>query len=186
MTTPSRIVTPERRSDDLSETAPSAAENLSEAEGATPKTALVFLIFLVAGPPLGAVLFWAIFLISKFLGHNPPLVHHLPVVLQLVGISVVASYAVGGVQALLVGGVAAIFQSMSRAGLVPFWPVLVACLLAGAAYPVFTILKNQSLPYWEMVLLSFGLNLGSGILCWMICNAVLWPFRRRSANQAIA
>jgi uncharacterized membrane protein HdeD (DUF308 family) len=113
-------------------------------------------------------------------------VHHLSAHLQLVGISVLASYAVGGLQALFVGGVAAIVQSMSRAGLVPFWPVLVACLLAGAAYPIFTILKNQSLPYWEMSLLFFGLNVGSGILCWLICNAVLWPFRRRSANQAIA
>jgi hypothetical protein len=183
MTMPSRIVTPERRSDDAGGISPRPADNLSEAEGATPKTALVFLIFLVAGPPLGALFIWAILLIGTIIGHHTPSVHHLSAVLELVGISVLASYAVGGLQALFVGGVAAIVQSMSRAGLVPFWPVLVACLLAAAAYPVFAILKNQSLPYWETALLFFGLTVGSGILCWLICNAVLWPFRRRSANQ---
>ncbi|CAN7663406.1 hypothetical protein LJR220_006287 [Bradyrhizobium sp. LjRoot220] len=184
MNTPSRIVTPERYSDNAGDTSLRLVGNLSEAEGATPKTALVFLIFLVAGPPLGALLIWAVLLIWAIISHNPPSVHHYH--LQMVGISVLASYAVGGLQSLFVGGVAAIVQSMSRAGLVPFRPVLVACLLAGAAYPVFTILKNQSLPYWEMLLLFFGLSVGSGILCWLICNAVLWPFRRRSANQAMA
>jgi hypothetical protein len=186
MTTSSRIVTPERRSDEVGDTARRQADNLSDAEGATPKTALVFLIFLAAGPPLGGLLIWTIFLIWAILGHNPPSVHHLSAHLQLSGIYALASYAVGGLQALFVGCVAAIVQSMSRAGLVPFWPVLVACLLAGVAYPAFTILKNQSLPHWDMLLPFFGLQVGSGILCWLICNALLWPFRRLSANQAMA
>jgi uncharacterized membrane protein len=162
-----------------------ATENLSAAEGVTPKTALVFLIFLAAGPPLGSLLLWVA---TTVLGHIPlPLsVHDVSVHLQMLGIYAVASYIFGGVQALLVAAVAAIVQSMSRMGMLPFLPVLLACLLASAAYPALTIVKSRSLPAWDMLLLVAGLHVGSGILCWVICNTILWPLRRRSSHQAMA
>jgi hypothetical protein len=158
------------------------ADNRSEAEGATPKTALVFLIFLIAGPPVGILLTWAMAMsLAYILGDFPT--RDLPLHLRSLGIFVIASYALGGVQALFVACVAAVVQSMSRVGLVPVRPVLVACLLASLALPGFTIVTSQSLPPWDMVLALVGLHIGSGILCWLICNALLWPFRPRPANQ---
>ena len=162
-----------------------AAENLSEAEGATPKTALVFLIFLAAGPPVGISLMWAMVMsLAYILGDFPT--RDLPLHLRSLGVFVVASYVFGGVQALFVACVAAVVQSMSRVGLVPVRPVLVACLLASVAYPTFVIVTDRSLPPWDMLLALVGLHVGSGLLCWTICNAVLWPFRRRFVNQAVA
>jgi len=46
-----------------------AADNVSEAVGFTPKTALVFLIFLAAGPPLGLLIVWTT---AMVLGHGQP------------------------------------------------------------------------------------------------------------------
>jgi hypothetical protein len=162
-----------------------AAENLSQAEGATPKTALVFLIFLVAGPPVGILLMWAMVMsLAYILGGLPT--RDLPLHLRSLSFFMVASYMLGGAQALFVACVAAVVQSMSRVGLVPVRPVLVACLLASVAYPAFMIVADRSPPPWEMLLAWVGLHVGSGLLCWLICNAVLWPFRRRFVNQAIA
>jgi hypothetical protein len=161
------------------------ADNLSEAEGATPKTALVFLIFLVAGPPVGILFVWAMTIVLGYiLGASATL--DLSAHLRTFGVFAVASYMFGGAQALFVACVAAVVQSMSHAGLVPFRPVLAACLLASVAYPAFTIATNQSPPPWDMLLAMIGLHVGGGMLCWLICNAILWPFRRRSANQVMA
>lgn len=181
----SPIALPERRSDGVDDIASRAADNLSEAVGATPKTVLVFLIFLLAGPPVGILAVWAMVIVLGYVmgaSATPDLSAHL----RSFGVFAVASYAFGGVQALFAGGVAAVVQAMSRGGLVPARPVLVACLLAGLAYPAFAIATNRSLPPWDTLLAFIGQHVGSGILCWLICNAVLWPFRRRSANQAIA
>jgi hypothetical protein len=160
------------------------ADNLSDAEGATPKTALVFLIFLLVGPPVGILALWAMAIALVYIlgaAAAPELSGHL----RTLGLFVVFSYAFGGVQALVVGFVAAVVQARSRVGLVPVRPVLVACLLAGLAYPAFAIVTNQSLPHWDMLLTFIALHVGSGWLCCLICNAVLWPFRRRSANQVM-
>jgi hypothetical protein len=162
-----------------------AADNASEAVGATPKTALVFLIFLLLGPPVGILAVWVMVIaVSYVLGASKA--PDLPAHLKTFSVFAAASYMFGGVQALFVGGVAAVVQAMSRQGLVPVRPVLVACLLAGLAYPAFAIATNRSLPDWDMLLALIVLHAGSGLLCCLICNAVLWPFRRRSANQAMA
>jgi hypothetical protein len=181
----SPIALPERRNDGGDDIASRAADNLSEAVGATPKTVLVFLIFLAAGPPLGILVFWAIVIVLR----DAPLsfsTYDLSLHLRSFGVFTVGSYIFGGLQALFVACVAAIAQSMSRAGLVPLLPIILASLFVSAAFAVFVAVKSMSLFFGVVPLLFLGLHVGSGLLCWLICNTVLWPFRRRSANQAMA
>jgi hypothetical protein len=162
-----------------------ATDNLSAAEGATPKTALVFLIFLGAGPPLGLLVLMASGIVA---GHalSAFSTHDLLAHLRSLGVFAIVSYGLGGIQALFVACVAAISQAMSPMGLLPFLPVLLACLFVSVAYVSFGMVRNQGLPSWDNSLLFAGLHFGSGILCWLICSAVLWPLRRRSDSQVAA
>jgi len=160
------------------------ADSCSEAEGATSKTALVFLFFAVAGPPLGSLIVWASAIV---LGVVPsPSARDLSAHLGSLALFAVASYIFGGLQALFVAVVAAIAQSMSRSGLVPFRPVLFASLMASAAYVVFAVVKSEKLPSWDTLLGFASLHVGTALLCALICNTLLWPFRRRFVNQAVA
>jgi hypothetical protein len=70
--------------------------------------------------------------------------------------------------------------------LVPFRPVFFGALFITVAYAVFMMVKNAGPPAWEGLSIFFVLHVGSSILCWLVCNAVLWPFRRRSDHQVMA
>jgi len=160
-----------------------AADNVSDAVGFTPKTALVFFIFLVVGPPLGLLLASATALI---LAHGEPAAsYNLSAYLRMFGFFAIASYIAGGVQALFLAFVASIAQAASRAGLVPFRPVFFGSLFITVAYAVFMMVKNAGPPAWEGLSIFFVLHVGSTILCWLVCNAVLWPLRRRSDHQVL-
>ncbi|UPJ48927.1 hypothetical protein IVB30_39025 [Bradyrhizobium sp. 200] len=161
-----------------------AADNVSDAVGFTPKTALVFLIFLAAGPPLGLLLVWAT---AMIIGQGQSAANYgLSAHLRTFGFFAIASYIAGGVQALFLAFVASIAQAASRTGLVPFRPVLFGALFVTVAYAVFMMVKNADPPAWERLSIFFVLHVGSTILCWLVCNTVLWPFRRRSGRQVLA
>jgi hypothetical protein len=161
-----------------------ATDNVSDAVGFTPKTVLVFLIFLVAGPPLGLLIVWST---AMLLGHSQPdASYNLLAHLRVFGVFAIASYMAGGIQALFLAFVASIAQAASRDGLVPFRPVLFGALFITAAYAVFMIIKASGPFAWEQWSIFLVLHVGSTILCWLVCNALLWPFRRRFVNQAIA
>jgi hypothetical protein len=161
-----------------------ATDRTSDAEGFTPKTALVFLIFLVVGPPIGLVLVSATTLL---LAHGEPAAsYNLSAYLRTFGFFAIASYIAGGVQALFLAFVASIAQATSRTGLVPFRPVFFGALFVTVAYAVFMMIKNAAPPAWEGLSIFFILHVGSTILCWLVCNAVLWPFRRRADQQVVA
>ncbi|KRQ98823.1 hypothetical protein CQ10_25920 [Bradyrhizobium valentinum] len=146
--------------------------------GFTPKTALVFLIFLAAGPPFGFLVIWAT---AMIFGPSQPVASYGPsAYLQTFGFFAIASYIAGGVQALFLAFVASIAQAASRTGLVPFWPVFFGALFITVAYAVFMMVKRAGPPAWEGLSILLVLHVGSTILCWLVCNAVLWPFRRRS------
>jgi hypothetical protein len=176
MNTPSRIVTPEQHG--------GATDHVSDAEGFTPKTALVFLIFLVVGPPIAILLVSATTLV--FAHGEPAASYNLSGYLRMFGFFAIASYIAGGVQALFLAFVASIAQAASRTGLVPFRPVFLGALFITVAYAVFMTIKNAGPPAWEGLSIFFVLHVGSTILCWLVCNAVLWPFRRRSDQQVMA
>ena len=179
MNPPSGIVTPERTGQVSSTT-----DHVSDAEGFTPKTAVVFVIFLVAGPPIGLLLALATALI---LAHGEPAAsNNLSVYLQMFGVFAFASYIAGGVQALFLAFVASIAQASSRTALMPFRPVFFGALFITVAFAVFMMIKNAGPSAWEVLSIFFVLHVGSTILCWLVCNAVLWPFRRRSDQQVMA
>jgi hypothetical protein len=67
--------------------------------------------------------------------------------------------------------------------MVPFRPVFFGSLFISVAYAVFMMVKNAEPPPWEGLSIFFVLHTGSAILCWLVCNTLLWPVRRRSANQ---
>ena len=161
-----------------------AADNVSDAVGFTPKTALVFLIFLAAGPPLGFLLVWAT---GMIFGHGQPAAsYNLSAYLRAFGFFAIASYIAGGVQALFLAFVASIAQAASRTGLVPFRPVFFGALFITVAYAVFMMVKSAGPPAWEGLSIFFVLHVGSAIWCWLVCNTVLWPFRRHSDRQVLA
>ena len=161
-----------------------AADNVSDAVGFTPKTALVFLIYLAAGPPLGFLLIWAT---AMIFGQGLPAANYgFSVYLRTFGVFAIASYIAGGVQALFLAFVASIAQAASRTGLVPFRPVFFGALFITVAYAVFMMVKSAGPPAWEGLSIFFVLHVGSTILCWLVCNVVLWPFRRRSDQQVLA
>jgi hypothetical protein len=161
-----------------------AADNVSDAVGFTPKTALVFLIYLAAGPPLGFLLVWAT---GMIFGHGQPAANYsLSAYLRTFGFFAIASYVAGGVQALFLAFVASIAQAASRTGLVPFRPVFLGSLFVTVAYAVFVMVKSASPPVWERLSIFLVLHVGSSIWCWLICNTVLWPLRRRSDHQVLA
>jgi hypothetical protein len=162
----------------------SATDTVSEAVGFAPKTVLVFLIFLGIGPPLGFLVMWATAL--AFGVGQPAASYDASAYLKVFGFFAVASYIVGGVQALFLAVVASIAQAASRDGLVPFRAVFFAALFVTAAYGAFMLIKNAGALAWEGLSIFFVLHVGSTILCWLLCNAVLWPFRRRSASQVTA
>jgi hypothetical protein len=160
-----------------------AADNVSDAVGFTPKTALVFLIYLAAGPPLGFLLIWAT---AMIFGQGRPAANYgFSVYLRTFGVFAIASYIAGGVQALFLAFVASIAQAASRTGLVPFRPVFFGALFITVAYAVFMMVKSAGPPAWEGLSIFFVLHVGSTILCWLVCNTVLWPLRRRS-DQVLA
>ncbi len=179
MNTPAGIV-PLERPGEVS----GATDNVSDAVGFTSKTALVFLIFLVVGPPIALLLVLATALL---LAHGEPAASYdLSAYLRMFGFFAIASYIAGGVQALFLAFVASIAQATSRAGLVPFRPVFFGALFITVAYAAFMVVKNVGPPAWESLSIFFVLHVGSSILCWLVCNAVLWPFRRRSDHQVMA
>lgn len=157
---------------------------MSDAVGFTPKTALVFLIFLAAGPPFGFLVIWAT---AMIFGASQPVASYGPsAYLRTFGFFAIASYIAGGVQALFLAFVASIAQAASRDGMVPFRPVFFGSLFVTVAYALFMIVKSAGLPGWEGLSIFLVLHTGAAILCWLVCNAVLWPFRHRTANQVAA
>ena len=161
-----------------------ADDELSAAVGFTPKTVLVFLIFLAAGPPLGFLVLCGTALI--FGEGQPAAGYGASAYLRTFGFFAVASYIFGGLQALFLAFVASIAQAASRDGMVPFRPVFFGSLFVTVAYAVFMMIKTAGTPAWEGLSIFFVLHTGAAILCWLVCKTVLWPFRRRAAGQVAA
>jgi hypothetical protein len=159
-----------------------AADSLSDAAGFTPKTALVFLIFLAAGPPFGVLMVWAT---AMFLGHSPPdPSYNLSGHLRTFGVFAIASYMAGGIQALFLAFVASIAQAASRDGLLPLRPIFFGAVFVTVAYGVFMLIRDAGSPAWERLSIFLVLHVGSAMLCWLVCNAILWPLRRQKTQVA--
>jgi hypothetical protein len=169
MNTPSRIVTPERRSD---------------AQGFGPKTVLVFLIFAGAGPFIGGLIVKVA--VWFFFGTAPQDSDDFRVYHDIIETPALVSYVFGGLQASFVAVVAAIFQVKVRTGFVPFFPILVASVFAGVVAA--TVVQGGNLGIFGIaaLLVVIAFHAFCGMLCWLICTALLWPFRPRPGNQVTA
>jgi hypothetical protein len=159
----------------------SAADDLEQPEigGASAKSILVFLIFLVIGPPLTG--FAMLALASAIGGGEFPWLD-AATVRRTAAFTVVVSYIFGGWQALAVAFVAAAFQSLTPSQLVPLLPVVLTSAFAGVVFIVVLAIKGGQLPAFGLIVLFFCLHLGAGIGCWLIANILLWPFRRRQTS----
>lgn len=152
--------------------------------GELARAVFVFVLFLILAPPLGAT-----FLIVGFLsilhalgqgGIDWPSVRMVPLaeLSKSMGLFGLLSYMFGGVQAACVAMVVAVVQFKRPSDFVRFVPMLVATLVVAMAVNVIFIARMGMRP--ELLMLAvLGAHLGAGIVCWLIANAVLWPFRRR-------
>jgi hypothetical protein len=84
------------------------------------------------------------------------------------------AYLFGGLQATLVGVVAAWYQRRHPQGAVPLVPILVASVLSMPTMFVMTKVQ-RSLSSLAIVL---GLHLAAGFVCWAIANTALCSWRR--------
>jgi hypothetical protein len=159
----------------------SAADDTRRPEigGASIKSILVFLFFLIIGPPLVGFLMFA-FGVSLGSRELPWL--DAASFRRMAAFIVVVSYIFGGLQALTVAFVAAAFQSRTPSQLVPLVPVVLASAFAGSIFTVVLTIKGGQLPAFGVIGLFFALHLGAGIGCWLIANILLWPFRRRQMS----
>jgi hypothetical protein len=126
---------------------------------------LTVLVFMILGPPIGAVTL-AVLL--------APLSRE-----RLLGgllVLILAGYVLGGAQALLVGLVAAV--TLDPYGGVKLWPVLAVSLLTGAAFLLLT--------GWRELWLMFAVHGAAGVGSWAIANVLLSRLRKRAAASAPA
>jgi hypothetical protein len=137
----------------------------------------VFFIFLIAEPPIGALTLFlvdAIFHPTRMFG-----VAWIDVVLQGVPLVVFFSYLFGGIQAAVVGMIAAVSRYCSRRQIVPLSAVLGGCLFVSLALSVLLWLHgwtaHPKIPtsifsgVWGMLLV----NLAAGIGCWFLSNRLV-------------
>lgn len=135
------------------------------------KRVMVFLIFTVAGPPAS---FAILLLISLYVGG-----WNFAADLELVGtflnISFLTSFAyfIAFAQAALTGLVAAF--SFGRRQLVRFWPVIAGGALIAAAFLLIPGLGDP-IDRWVATGLVI-VHAGSALLCYLLANLALWPFR---------
>jgi hypothetical protein len=45
------------------------------------------------------------------------------------------------------------------------------------------MIKDADALGWEGLSIFFVLHAGSTIMCWLVCNALLWPFRRQPDHR---
>ena len=128
----------------------------------------VFGIFFLVGPPLGALISLGIMSpVGEGLWGSGETLSILLIVLWF-------SYAGGGVQAAIVGVVAAISVYVNRRRRISLISVLLASFVTGAASIAFIL--SRRLPSITEIL-SFAVllvpHVGAGIGCWLIGNLVL-------------
>jgi hypothetical protein len=159
----------------------SAADDPGRPEigGASAKSILVFLIFLIIGPPLTG---FAMLAFGSAIGGGEFPWLDAATSRRTAAFTLVISYIFGGWQALAVAFVAAAFQSRTRSQLVPLLPVVLTSAFAGVVFIVVLAIKGGQLPAFGLIVLFFCLHLGAGIVCWLIANILLWPFRRRQTS----
>jgi hypothetical protein len=149
------------------------------------RSALVVLVFLIAGPPLGAFLLLTAPFVAG-LGQRWP-TFEFARGLSTLGLASILAYVVGGLQAFFVGVVAGACQRRTRSQLVPLLPVLAAGLATGVLFLAFVTWKSMG-PAASMIAASpsartiatfLALHVGASAGCWLLANIMLWRHRAR-------
>ncbi|WP_438276200.1 hypothetical protein [Nitrobacter sp.] len=137
----------------------------------------VFVIFLIAGPPIGALtslLMAAIFNPTGLFGGAG-----IEAVIQGTPFVMFFSYLFGGIQAAVVGMIAAVSRYYSHRQVVPLSAVLGGCLFVSFALSVLvwahdrTAHPKMSTPIFSVFWVMLLVNLGAGIGCWFLSNRLV-------------
>jgi hypothetical protein len=142
------------------------------------KRVAVFLIFTAVGPLAGVAV---LLLISLYAG-GWKFVADLELAGTFLSISFLTSiaYFIAFAQAALTGLVAAF--SFSRRQLIRFWPVIAASVFIAAAFLLIEVLSDP-VDSWVATGLVI-VHVGSALLCYLLANLALWPFRNRQTESA--
>ncbi len=143
------------------------------------KRVAAFLIFTAVGPLAG---FAVLLLISLYVG-GWKFVPDFKSIRSLFGLAFLSGFAylLGVVQAALTGLVAAF--SFNRRQLVRFWPVVIAGAVTAIAFILVPGKISDRTDPW--VATTFVIvHVGSALLCYLLANLALWPFRNRQTESA--
>ncbi|HEY7092880.1 MAG TPA: hypothetical protein VH393_06860 [Ktedonobacterales bacterium] len=131
---------------------------------------VTFLIFAVAGPPLGflVLLFGGSLLSGSMRNLAIPDLHTL----RALGVFSLFAYLLGGLQAALVGLVAALTQYRHSSERIPLLPVVLASLITGVAYVGLMAMKSHKFAVVDAAAM-LGVHVGAGLGGWLIASGLL-------------
>jgi len=133
----------------------------------------VIFVFAVVGPPVGGFIWLAM---TAILTRAAPIPWSIEALLLLL----ISSYLLGTSQALGVGVVASLWQYHKQARRLGLMPIIFGSCAFSLVLPVIAGL------FWQhhsmiKVIPFLGINVGAGVCCWLLVNALFEFFDRRAA-----
>ena len=132
-----------------------------------PHALVVFAVFVLVGPPVGALVFGLIFTAVAAL--TEPGIGLMFVYASIIFMPL--AYLIGGLQAAFAGAVTALV--VWRRGYAPFWVPLAAALLGA----IVTVSRNHE--DWVDSAIMIAVHVLSALACWALLDGV---FRRLSGS----
>lgn len=122
----------------------------------------IVVLFLLAGPPIGSLAFSLLGAVAASIGNQPP---GTPGLIFYSGIlSIVLSWFVGGIQAMLSGAAMALFEAVT--GRLSVLVAMAAALVCGL------VLVSEDIPMTGFSGLVLAVHLVSAAICGLIAKAV--------------
>jgi len=137
-----------------------------------------FLVFAVAGPPIGALIVLSAAVIAMSYGPEGLGPFKLDEFGKVVALGAAIAYVLGGLQALFVAVVAAVAQALRWPGWGSFLAVVIAGLATGIGF-VSWMVAGSNTPFLSIQSFIFlGVHVGAAIGCWLIAEGILRLFAK--------
>jgi hypothetical protein len=145
-----------------------------------------FLVYAVAGPPIGALILFGAVVIAMYYGPEGLawLQGSMEEFARGAALVTAVAYLFGGMQALFVAIVAAATQALRWSGRAIFLAVVIAGLMTGVAFMLLMVSKSNT-PFLSLQSFIFlGVHVGAAIGCWLITQGTFRLFRHTPVSAA--